>query len=359
MQEFRINRSELKDCHWAARTEAELQSGQVRFALETFGLSANNITYADLGEKMAYWQFFPTEAGFGLLPVWGMARVVESSIDEMPVGTRAYGYWPLAERWLLEPRLLSQTNFIDQSAHRAELPSVYQFYQIWPADFDANLPQHIKMQARYALLRPLYLTSWLCADFLRDAEFFGAESIWILSASSKTALALGDALARMAPGVTTVGFSSPANVEFAKAARCYHFVHSYDAIEQQSKQRAVVVDIAGDPALLSRVYQHLADQLKHTATVGISHRGERTPKAPLPGIKPQFFFAPTQAKKRSAQFGGRWIEQQSSIDWEAFLLKSEQWMQVHMQTGFAAAQAGYLQLLAGQVRPMQGLGFTL
>jgi hypothetical protein len=363
MQALLIDQKNLSDCQWTSQIEAQLQQGQVRFALETFALSANNITYADLGEKMAYWQFFPTAAGYGLLPIWGFARVVESTLAELPVGSLAYGYWPLAERWVLTPRMLSGAFFFDQATHRAALPAVYQRYQLIER---ARQPidQKIQIKARYALLRPLYLTSWLCADFLRDANFFGAESVWILSASSKTALALGDALARLSPQIKTIGFSSPANIAFVERTACYGAVSRYDAIDQQSRSPTVVVDMAGNPTLLQNVYRHMGEQLRHTAIVGISHRtqtinGPNEVPAPLPGVKPQFFFAPTQAKKRSEQYGGAWIEQQSNTDWEAFLLKTEQWLQIHMQSGLVAARSAYLELLAGQVRPDQGLGFTL
>lgn len=59
-------------------TEAELGPpgpGEVLFEVERFGFSANNVTYALLGEALRYWDLFPAEPGWGRIPVWGYLRV--------------------------------------------------------------------------------------------------------------------------------------------------------------------------------------------------------------------------------------------------------------------------------------------
>jgi hypothetical protein len=352
MLEFRIDRNQLQHCAWVEASEAPLQIDEVRFVLERFGLSANNITYADLGDTFSYWQFFPTAPGFGLLPIWGFARVVESCHSEFPIGLRAYGYWPLAQRCVLTPQFLGGTSFADKSAQRAALPGVYQLYQRWQYAPDAVA------EARYALLRPLYMTAWLCADFLRDRDFFGARSVLILSASSKTALALGAALQRMTPGIRTVGCTSSVNLSFVRSSNCFDAVHSYEEIEQLPKTATALVDVAGSASLLARVHQHWGDLLRYSGVLGISHRGELAPEhGTLPGVKPQLFFAPTQVKKRVSQHGAGWIEQNSRADWEDFLQISATWLKVHLDHDFAQIQASYLSLLAGNASASTGLGF--
>ena len=42
-------------------------------------------------------------------------------------------------------------------------------------------------ESAQALLRPLFITSWLIDDFLADNNFFGADTMLLSSASSKTA----------------------------------------------------------------------------------------------------------------------------------------------------------------------------
>ena len=56
--------------------------GEIVLRLDRFSLTANNLTYADFGVAMNYWDFFPTgQPDYGHMPVWGFADVVSSSVD--------------------------------------------------------------------------------------------------------------------------------------------------------------------------------------------------------------------------------------------------------------------------------------
>ena len=59
-----------------------------------------------------------------------------------------------------------------------------------------------------ALLRPLFITSWLIDDFLADNDFFGARVMLLSSASSKTAYGTAFQLAQR-EGIEVVGLTSP------------------------------------------------------------------------------------------------------------------------------------------------------
>jgi hypothetical protein len=342
----------------------------VRYALQHFALSANNITYADLGERFAYWRFFPSSSeaspAVGLLPIWGFAEVVESAHPEFPMGARAYGYFPLASEWILQPQRSSTLGFVDRAPQRSQLPSVYQQYHQWNATRDAE------SEARYALLRPLYMTSWLCADFLKSENYFASEQrsqlarsavdqqIILLSASSKTALALGQALAAMGCEAERIGLTSERNVAFCQRSHCYTDVLSYDDLARLQAISTVVVDMAGNPELLRTVHQHLGANLSRSISVGLSHRGDLSAQlSDLPGPKPELFFAPSQVKRRAAQHGAGWIEQQSQPAWNAFLRESAAYLAMDLARGEAAAANAYQALLANQVPPERGLGFVL
>ena len=62
----------------------------------SFALTANNITYAVLGDQLKYWQLFPAPQGFGNIPVWGFGEVVASKHPMVAVGERLFGYFPMA-----------------------------------------------------------------------------------------------------------------------------------------------------------------------------------------------------------------------------------------------------------------------
>ena len=75
--------------------------GEALLRVDRVGLTANNVTYAVLGESFRYWDFFPAEPGWGpgwgLVPLWGFADIVASAVADVPVGGRVYGYLPPAQ----------------------------------------------------------------------------------------------------------------------------------------------------------------------------------------------------------------------------------------------------------------------
>ena len=84
---LQIRKDHLPTTRWHERADEPLAPGQVRVRIDRFALTSNNITYAAFGEAMNYWRFYPTgEEGWGVIPVWGFATVVESTHPEVPVG---------------------------------------------------------------------------------------------------------------------------------------------------------------------------------------------------------------------------------------------------------------------------------
>jgi len=69
--------------------------GEVLFEVEKFAFSANNVTYALLGEAMRYWDLFPAEPGWGRIPVWGYLRVLSSGVPGVEPGRR--GLWAVPD----------------------------------------------------------------------------------------------------------------------------------------------------------------------------------------------------------------------------------------------------------------------
>ena len=198
-----INRTKLSDAQLGSDPDAPaarpLFTGQARLALDTFALTANNITYAAFGEVMKYWQFFPSgDSALGCLPVWGFATVVESRVDGLAVGRRVWGYYPAGTHLVVAPSRVSARGFVDGAPHRQELALVYNQYIFC----DADPGWKSELEGLQAVLRPLFTTSSLIDDFLADNQFFGAQQLLLSSASSKTAFATAHCLAlrRGTPG---------------------------------------------------------------------------------------------------------------------------------------------------------------
>src|SRR5207247_8246144 len=110
----------------------------------------------------------------------------------------------------------------------------------------------------------------------------------------------------------------------------YDKVLSYGEVESLSSDApTVLVDMAGDGKLLHGVHNHFQDNLKHSCIVGATHWEEREPQHELPGPIPQFFFAPTQLKKRSEDWGAAGLEQRYGDAWRSFLPSAHGCVQLH------------------------------
>src|SRR5512139_1593212 len=149
-----------------ATTElAPLRPGEALLKIDRLAVTANNITYAAFGEvpHLRYWDFFPTGAeGFGHMPAWGFATVEATTVEGLAVGERFYGYWPIADRVVMQPVRVGERGFYDGTPHRLALTSAYNQYQRVSTD-----AAHRAADEGYqALLRPLFITSFMLADFL-------------------------------------------------------------------------------------------------------------------------------------------------------------------------------------------------
>lgn len=357
--DFLIRKDDLSSTRVRTADDAPLADGQVRLRIDSFALTSNNITYAAFGESMSYWQFFPTgEEGWGSIPVWGFGSVVQSLHPGMAVGERLYGYVPMASSVVLAPERLSAARFTDGAPHRAALPAVYnQYFRT------ANDPLYsADTEDLQALLRPLFITSWLIEDFFDDNDFFGARpGIALLSsASSKTAYGTAFQM-HQRPGIEVVGLTSSANKAFCENLGCYHRVLAYEELDQVAADApCVYIDFAGNGELRRAVHMRFS-QLRHDCVIGGTHVEQLAPSGTakeLPGPRAAFFFAPAQIKKRTEEWGGDEFGRRMVQAWQGFIAKVAQpaapWLVVERHDGPAAVQAAYAQVLSGRGDPRSG-----
>src|SRR4029450_12924851 len=167
MFELLVNRRDLRDVRIAEVAQATLPEGAMRLRLGPFSLTANNITYAAMGEgPLGYWDFFPAPQGWGKPPCWGFATVVESNAKGVEAGERLYGSYPIAETLDVVPVRTSSRGFFDGAEHRAAKAAVYNYYMNVATDpaYDAAF------EPEQTLFRPLYATAWSAADFVRQGS---------------------------------------------------------------------------------------------------------------------------------------------------------------------------------------------
>jgi hypothetical protein len=347
MTDFLVKRDDLRECRVVEGEPPGIESGQALLRVETFGLTANNITYAVFGAAMSYWDFFPTEQGWGRVPMWGFAEVERSEAAGLDPGTRVYGYLPPSSHLVVTPVDAGETGFVDGSPHRAALPSAYHRYLATASDaFYRPDTEEIQM-----LLRPLFFTSFLIDDQLDDEELTGAGPVLISSASSKTAIAAAFLLAKR-EGVELVGLTSPRSAGFVDGLGIYGRCVGYDAIDSLEPGPATFVDVAGDAAVRQAVHSHYGDQLVRSMAVGVTHWEEfGAGEGELPGPAPTLFFAPDRVVKRSKDWGRTGLEQRVADAWRPFCEWTGGWLEVVRGQGFEAVEAAYLAVLEGRVDP--------
>ena len=355
MSDFLVRKDDLRVCRVAESGPPEVGDGQALLRVDRFGLTANNITYAVFGEGMNYWDFFPAEAGWGRVPMWGFAEVAASSVPGVAVGTRVYGYLPPSSYLLVEPGGLDGEGFVDSSPHRAHLPSAYHRYLLTDADpFYAADTEALQM-----LLRPLFYTSFLLDDQLEDDGLTERGPILFSSASSKTALAAAFLLAQRAD-VETVGLTSERSAGFVEGLGIYTRCVTYEQIDALEPRPVSFVDLAGDAGVRTAVHSHFGDELGASIVVGATHWAELAPGAAgLPGPAPAFFFAPDRVTKRSKDWGREGLNERVAGAWAPFCDWAGTWLEPIEGRSFAAVESAYLEVLEGKVEPHAAHVLTL
>ena len=350
---FQIDRSDVRTTQVVDEPARDLEAGEVRMKVDSFAITANNVTYAAAGDMLGYWDFFPVDLPWGHVPAMGHGEVVESANPDIEAGGRYFGFFPMAAEhvFLAEP---TDSGLWDAGAHRAaHAPTYRQFADVSrDPSYDAARESHV------ALLRGLFMTGWLAEDLLDDNDNFGAEAVLVTSASSKTSIAAGWCLQQR--GVTSVGVTSERNADFVGKLGCYDEVVTYDNVADLDATRAsAVIDMAGSRTVLGSIHGHFADNLKYSCAVGASHWEDFGPGDPLPGPEPTFFFAPGQTEKRNADWGPGQVMRRMGEKWVEYLDFVDTWFTIDQRSGTDALEAAWMASVEGTQPPDQGLIISL
>jgi len=349
--EFQVRRADWRHGRVVTKPAApEPAPGQVLFRVDRFAVTANNVTYALTGDMLGYWRFFPVDDEWGRVPVMGFADVLASRHDGVRPGERVFGFFPMATHLVIDAGDVTAAQFADVTPHRADTAPVYRQYLRTAAD-----PLHDPAREdQLLLLRGLFLTSFLVDDFIADQGGFGADTVVVSSASSKTAIALAFRRSRRG-GSQVIGLTSSRNVAFVEGLGCYDRVVPYGDIATLPADTPIVfVDHSGDGEVVNGLHRHYGDNVKHSAVVGATHWEGRRPARDLPGAPPSFFFAPAQLEKRTAEWGAAGLQQRLGDAWRAFVASTDAWLEVVRDRGPAAVERVWGEVVTGRTHPHQG-----
>lgn len=356
MHEFQTNKADLTHSRIVKVPKATITEGEVLVKVDRFAFTANNITYAVLGDQLRYWQFFPPNGDnpeqWGIIPVWGFADVIESNSDEIPVGERLFGYFLPANELVIKPVRVNAASLMDGSDNRSKLPPGYNLYQ--------RVNQEPGYDRAYdnqrMLLFVLHLTSFCLHDLLKSNDWFQAEQVVIISASSKTSIGLGYGLMDDEDAPTVIGLTSNRNLDFVQSIDACDSVLSYDDLEQiDASKPTVIIDMSANTEVLSRLHNHLGDNMRFTSNVGLTHWNEPRQVEGIIAKRSEQFFAPSYIQQLIEQWGPKEFNQRSIQYITKCAAKTSRWLTIKELDGVEGLSAVYKDICDGKIPAEQGL----
>lgn len=348
-----VGRNDLRQIEVTPSKIAVPEPGEALLRIERYSLTANTISYAASGDVFGYWKFFPTRDGWGRLPVWGYAKVVESAHPELRIGERLFGYFPMSSHMTIKVANPTSASVTDATEHRQELPAVYNIYH-------RVMEEDQEFMDRNALVGPIFLLPFVLNDELQRRDDYGAAAIIVLSASSKTAIGLAHLLAGRNSS-RVIGVTAAANVDFVQSLGLYNRVVSYDDVASLAAlESAISIDLSGNLTILRRVHAALGHRLRQSMIAGLTHwDGEPWSGAPARGILPGpdvwVFFAPDYIRDRVSEWGQTVFQAKADEATKEYVLSTKKWLNVLHSDGPEAAVDAFRRLVDGKIPPSEGL----
>ncbi|MEM1331951.1 MAG: DUF2855 family protein [Actinomycetota bacterium] len=324
-----------------------LDDGEVRLRIDRFGLSSNNITYALFGDALGYWAHFPVGDDRGCVPVWGFADVEESRHGDLAVGTRLFGFLPMATELVIRPDDIGTLALHDASPHRVALHPWYTRLLRCESDPGWSTDREPLQAAMWAL----FMTGWALAD-----DIGRSASVVVSSASSKTALSLAWALGRVDEAPTRIGVTSSANRAFVESTGAYDAVITYDDVSSGgslagAEQPVAFVDAAGSPAITERIHAALGERLVESVVLGATHQGAGAATGGVAGPAPRFFFIPDVAEQRAAASSHADYHALFATAWSDFVPWIDEVLTVDEASGVDGVLATFTRAHSGAIGP--------
>jgi hypothetical protein len=298
-----------------------LEDGHVRVRSAIISLTNNNLSYAQLGTALKWWDAYPVPSGletpyndrdvYGIVPAWGYAEVLESRIDGLEPGNLLWGFWPTSDLPVdlrLEPAGQSAAQVIEgqwmeTSEARCGLMNMYQRYFLPKADLRlADLKQpEIEIMAWETAVRTVYEAGYLLnhAVFGKAHIHPSGEGAWTeedadlestvimsLAASGKTARAFAQAVVCqrdvdhrpwfLAVSSTRNECLAPKSETVSTKVVTYKDIREelpVEWLEASNAKKFVIVDFGGRGDALPRLHEMLSKRFPNVQIVVIGVGG--------------------------------------------------------------------------------------
>ena len=347
-QDFVFNPEDFREAKFisgASYDETQLEKGDVIIAVDRLALTANTISYGIAGRSglIRYLDSFPTAAPNARMPFWGFGDIVASAHDDLPVGERLFGFYPLSTYILAKMDKVNAVKCADMSPSRDSIPEFYREY----ARAAAEPGYHPDFDDIQSLLRPVISTSFLLENYITRHDFYGVKNIVITSASSKTAFGFGHFLTHNHKDkCRAIGLTSARNKAFVEKTGCYSDVLTYDEIDRLPLESSVIFDMAGNAQLRDTIHRHLGDLIVYSGIVGATHweNGGRN-DADLPGARPVFWSGPDEIALLSKSGNSKHILSSIGERTVGLMMEAAGWLNVQTFSDCDAIKTAYLDTL--------------
>ena len=203
------------------------------------------------------------------------------------------------------PTHLDGLSWIDCVAHRAILLSGYNIYRRVLAEPNYNKA----MDDFQMLLFPLHLTSYCLYNNLKD-NWFSADLVVVISASSKTSIGLVYVLADDKNAPKSIGMTSERNLQMVSNLSIFNSTVSYENLtEIDASKPTVIVDMFGNGDVLRRWHKHFGDNMKFCSNIGFTRWGNGGMGPDFIQQRSEMFVAHSHIQKRLKDWGPEVFEQ--------------------------------------------------
>jgi hypothetical protein len=260
----------------------------------------------------------------------------------------------MSSHLVMKPTHIKPERFMDLAESRRSLPPLYNVYE----RLSSETCEYKEMEDEQMLFYPLFGTSFIVHDFVRDNENFGADNVIISSASSKTALGTAGLIQKDPRlDVRVIGLTSPKNKEFCESLGYYDQVFTYDEIEILPENLdSVFLDYTGHPTIMDRVAARLGEHVKHGTVVGFTHyvtaegiETEAIKRNNSAGY--ELFFAPVRFAKRFQDWGAEELRNRIYEAWLSLVQDAKAWGDMRHLRGKSEVDAVFEDALQGNFRP--------
>lgn len=367
-----------------------LKKGEIRILVDKFGLSTNNLFYAQMGEApfLKFFHVYPIEGHKDLanVPAWGLGTIIESENPEFNIGERYRGFFHMTNVVQMKAKR-SSDGLVAIGGNRDKLNKAYnRFVRVSegpssPFTGTGSKPDLAMIAA------PGALSGFVIYELLKKKSYYGGNSVVLTSASSKLSLAVAVCLqeARANGKVKKVtGYTSAANIEFVQSTGLYDDVLTYEQnLPSNNEFQFVMIDVAGD----ADIFQRNKKQLKKALAVGGTHSNAKASTftsfgpsglikimggmiAPKPvadwlddKLNPtlEMFFAPSVMAMLADEFGKNAFEKMGDAALNEFVVAAidNGWIAVVRADALEAIQASYDRVFRGHLPPSEAVILSL